>query len=51
MPLARAGIDIALHDLTGKLRGQSLCQMWNRPPVRTITLSWTINARTIDEGG
>jgi L-alanine-DL-glutamate epimerase-like enolase superfamily enzyme len=27
MPIARAGIDIALHDLTGKLRGQSLAQL------------------------
>ena len=49
MPITRAGIDIALHDLTGKLRGQSLHQLWKRPTLPSITLSWTINARTIDE--
>lgn len=49
MPLTRAGMDIALHDLTGKLLGKSLCELWNRPPGGPITLSWTVNARTIDE--
>ena len=49
MPLSRAGIDIALHDLTGKLLGKSLCQLWNLPRGGPITLSWTVNARTIDE--
>jgi L-alanine-DL-glutamate epimerase-like enolase superfamily enzyme len=32
MPIARAGIDIALHDLTGKLRGLPLAQLWAHPP-------------------
>ena len=27
MPISRAGIDMALHDLIGKLQGQSLAQM------------------------
>ncbi len=49
MPITRAGIDIALHDLTGKLLGQSLCQLWNRPRGGPITLSWTVNARSLDE--
>ena len=49
MPITRAGIDIALHDLTGKLRNQSLCEMWGRPPGGPITLSWTVNARSMDE--
>ncbi len=49
MPLTRAGVDIALHDLTGKLLGKSLCQLWNRPRGGPITLSWTVNARSIDE--
>jgi L-alanine-DL-glutamate epimerase-like enolase superfamily enzyme len=49
MPITRAGIDIALHDLTGKLSGQSLCEMWNRPRGGPLTLSWTVNARTLDE--
>jgi L-alanine-DL-glutamate epimerase-like enolase superfamily enzyme len=49
MPIARSGLDIALHDLTGKLKGQSLSQMWNRPRGGPLTLSWTVNARTLDE--
>ncbi|MHC4682642.1 MAG: hypothetical protein ACYTEK_28685 [Planctomycetota bacterium] len=28
MPIARSGLDMALHDLAGKLRNQSLSQMW-----------------------
>src|SRR5690606_7084025 len=28
MPITRAGIDIALHDLAGKLQGKSIAQMW-----------------------
>jgi L-alanine-DL-glutamate epimerase-like enolase superfamily enzyme len=32
MPIARAGIDIALHDLTGKICGLSLAQVWASSP-------------------
>jgi L-alanine-DL-glutamate epimerase-like enolase superfamily enzyme len=49
MPIARSGLDIALHDLAGKIKGQSLSQMWNRPRGGPVTLSWTVNARTLDE--
>ncbi|MHB8899945.1 MAG: mandelate racemase/muconate lactonizing enzyme family protein [Thermoguttaceae bacterium] len=49
MPLSRAGLDLALHDLAGKLTGRSLAQMWNKPEGGTITLSWTVNVRTLDE--
>ena len=49
MPIARAGIDLALHDLSGKHTGKSLSQMWGRKPGGPITLSWTINPRKLDE--
>jgi len=49
MPIARAGMDLALHDLAGKLRGKSLAEMWGRPRGGPLTLSWTVNARSIDE--
>jgi len=49
MPIARSGLDMALHDLVGKLRDQSLSQMWNRPRGGPLALSWTVNARTLDE--
>jgi L-alanine-DL-glutamate epimerase-like enolase superfamily enzyme len=49
MPIARSGLDMALHDLAGKLTGQSLSQMWNRPRGGPLKLSWTVNARTLNE--
>ncbi len=45
MPISRAGVDIALHDLAGKLRNQSLAQMWGRPAGGPILLSWTVNVK------
>jgi L-alanine-DL-glutamate epimerase-like enolase superfamily enzyme len=48
MPISRAGIDLALHDLTGKLSGKSLSQMWGRPRGDPITLSWTVNVTSLD---
>lgn len=49
MPIARSGLDMALHDLAGKLRGKSLSQMWRRRRGGPQKLSWTVNARTLDE--
>jgi L-alanine-DL-glutamate epimerase-like enolase superfamily enzyme len=49
MPIARSGLDMALHDLAGKIKGQPLSQMWQKPRGGPITLSWTVNARTLDE--
>lgn len=49
MPISRAGLDLALHDLAGKLSGRSVADMWGRPPGGPITLSWTLNARSLDE--
>ena len=49
MPIARAGLDLALHDLVGRARGQSLAQLWGRPRGGPLTLSWTVNARTLAE--
>lgn len=49
MPLARAGLDMALHDLAGRLTGQSLAAMWGRPPGGPLQLGWTISVRSLDE--
>jgi L-alanine-DL-glutamate epimerase-like enolase superfamily enzyme len=49
MPITRAGIDLALHDLTGKLRRQSLAQLWGRETGGPITLSWTVNVQKLDD--
>jgi len=51
MPISRAGIDLALHDLTGKLSGKTLAQMWNKPKGSPITLSWTVNVTSLDDIG
>jgi L-alanine-DL-glutamate epimerase-like enolase superfamily enzyme len=49
MPIAKAGIDLALHDLAGKLRGQSVAERWGRAPLARITLSWTVNPSDLAE--
>ncbi len=49
MPIAKAGLDIALHDVIGKLTGKNLAELWGRKPIDRIVLSWTVNARTIAE--
>jgi L-alanine-DL-glutamate epimerase-like enolase superfamily enzyme len=49
MPIAKAGIDLALHDIAGKLARMSLPEMWGRKPLDKITLSWTVNVRELSE--
>ena len=49
MPIARAGLDLALHDLAGKLTGKSLAAMWGLPKGGKLDLSWTVNVRTLDQ--
>ncbi len=49
MPIAKAGIDIALHDLAGKLAGKSLPELWGLKPLTRIQLSWTVNTKTVPE--
>jgi L-alanine-DL-glutamate epimerase-like enolase superfamily enzyme len=51
MPISRAGIDLALHDLKGKLSGKSLAQLWDKPKGGPITLSWTVNVTRLDDIG
>lgn len=48
-PICKAGIDLALFDLTGKVLNQSTSQRWNRNGRRRVTLSWTVDPRTLDE--
>lgn len=49
MPISRAGLDLALHDLSGKLQGKSLAELWGRERGEPLTLSWTLNPQRIDE--
>jgi len=49
MPIAKAGLDLALHDLMGRLRGLNVIEFWGRDPLPRIPLSWTVNPTTLDE--
>lgn len=51
MPISRSGIDLALHDLTGKLQDKSLAQMWGKPKGGPVPLSWTVNVTSLDDTG
>lgn len=48
-PMCKAGVDLALFDLTGKLLKQSAAQRWNSKSHERLSLSWTLNPRTLDE--
>lgn len=49
MPIAKAGVDLALHDLAGRLRGESVAALWGKKPLSRIPLSWTVNPTSLDE--
>lgn len=48
-PICKAGIDLALFDLTGKILGKSAAQRWGHNGRDDIPLSWTLNPRTLRE--
>jgi muconate cycloisomerase len=48
-PICKAGIDLALFDLAGKLLGESASERWERTSRDSITLSWTLNPTTLNE--
>jgi L-alanine-DL-glutamate epimerase-like enolase superfamily enzyme len=49
MPIARAGLDLAIHDRAGTLTGRSLAETWGKPRGGPLVLSWTLNPRSLDE--
>lgn len=48
-PICKAGLELALFDLTGRLRQQTATQRWRRSDSDRITMSWTINPPTLDD--
>ncbi len=49
MPIAKAGIDLALHDLAARARNQSVAEKWGRKLPPRLTLSWTVNPQSLEE--
>jgi len=49
MPITRAAVDIALWDLLGKLYNKNIAELWGLKSGGALTLSWTVNARSLDE--
>jgi L-alanine-DL-glutamate epimerase-like enolase superfamily enzyme len=50
-PLCKAGIDLALFDLTGRVLNQSAAERWGRRGQSQITLSWTVDVTALDHVG
>jgi muconate cycloisomerase len=48
-PICKAGIDLALFDLTGKILNQTAVQQWQQNGLDRLTLSWTLNPRNLNE--
>ncbi len=48
-PICKAGIDLALFDLTGRTLNQTARERWGSTGKDSITLSWTIDVRQLDE--
>jgi len=48
MPLTRAAIDMALHDLIGKVQNKPLAELWGRKRRGELELSWTVNVTSLD---
>jgi L-alanine-DL-glutamate epimerase-like enolase superfamily enzyme len=49
MPITRAAIDLALWDLLGKAQNKNIAELWGKKPGGAITLSWTVNVKSLDE--
>ncbi|MCW5551662.1 MAG: mandelate racemase [Verrucomicrobiae bacterium] len=48
-PICKAGVDLALFDLTGRILRQSAAERWNRTGRNQIPLSWTVNVQSLGE--
>ncbi|WP_127588310.1 mandelate racemase/muconate lactonizing enzyme family protein [Paenibacillus koleovorans] len=48
-PIAKCGLDLAMHDLIGKRRGLTIGELWGYERTQEATLSWTISATNLQE--
>lgn len=51
MPIARAGLDLALHDLLGRRRGVPIAALWGLRAAESLQLSWTVNVTKLEDAG
>lgn len=51
MPITRAGLDLALHDLIGRRRGVPVAALWGKQTAPSLQLSWTVNVTKLDDVG
>lgn len=49
MPICKAGVDMALHDLYCRKMDISLARFWGRPEGGSVLLSWTVNPVSLDQ--
>lgn len=48
-PIAKAAVDLAVHDALGRTARCGLPDLWARKGSERVELSWTVNARTMTE--
>jgi L-alanine-DL-glutamate epimerase-like enolase superfamily enzyme len=48
-PICKAGLELALFDLTGKLLGRTAAERWGRKQADAVTLSWTLNPTRLED--
>jgi L-alanine-DL-glutamate epimerase-like enolase superfamily enzyme len=48
-PITKAGVDIALHDLMGKVLGKNISELWGLKTPDDLLLSWTLNPRKLTD--
>lgn len=48
-PICKAGLDLALFDLTGRAHGLTARERWGRTGRSHVTLSWTVDATSPEE--
>lgn len=46
-PICKAGVDLALFDLTARIQKQSAFEQWGRSARSNVTLSWTVDAASV----
>ena len=50
-PICKAGLNLALFDLTGRILDRTTDQRWDREGQQEVRLSWTLNPPKLDDLG